>query len=218
MENQNIISLQKICFAYENQIVLRYFDLDIKRGECVALMGANGCGKSTLLKIISGVLHAEEGTYLFEGEAVNEKSLSDSLFAKKMHQKIGLVFQNADVQLFCSSVYDEIAFGPMQMQLTEEEVMRRTEDVIELLNIGHLRDRAPYHLSGGEKRKVSLACILSMNPSVLLLDEPLAGLDRETKGWLTEFLLQFKESGKTIVFATHDDRIAAKLADRIIEM
>jgi cobalt/nickel transport system ATP-binding protein len=131
---------------------------------------------------------------------------------------MGFVFQNADVQLFCGSVEEEIDFGPRQMGLSEEEIKRRREDVIRLLQIDHLRGRAPYHLSGGEKRKVAVACILSMNPQVLVLDEPLAGLDRKTQEWLTGFLLDLKDAGKTMVIATHNDELAHLLADRIVYM
>jgi len=139
-------------------------------------------------------------------------------FAKAFHQKIGYVFQNPEAQLFCASVEEEIAFAPMQMGLPEEEVKRRVEDCIALLNLGSLRDRAPYYLSTGEKKKVAIASILSMNPKVLVLDEPLSGLDTETEEWLTVFLLQLKKSGKTMIIATHNHKFAGTVADRIVFM
>jgi ABC-type cobalt transport system, ATPase component len=211
-----LFSLDNVCFAYEGHIALRYITLDVARGETIVLQGSNGCGKSTLLKLLNGLVYAEEGTYRFDGDVINEKSLKDNIFSKKFHQRVGFIFQNSDVQLFCSNVEEEISFGPRQMGLSEEEVKQRTDDVIELLGIGDLRERAPYHLSGGEKRKVAIACILSMNPEALVLDEPLAGLDRKTQEWLVGFLLQLKEAGKTLIVSTHNDELAHTLADRLV--
>ena len=211
-----LFSLDNVCFAYEGHIALRYITLDVARGETVVLQGSNGCGKSTLLKLLNGLVYAEEGTYKFDGDVINEKSLKDNTFSKKFHQRVGFIFQNSDVQLFCSNVEEEISFGPRQMGLSEEEVKRRTDDVIGLLGIEDLRERAPYHLSGGEKRKVAIACILSMNPEALVMDEPLAGLDRKTQEWLVGFLLDLKKAGKTLIVSTHNDELAHTLADRLV--
>ena len=211
-----LFSLDNVCFAYEGHIALRYITLDVARGETVVLQGSNGCGKSTLLKLLNGLVYAEEGTYMFDGDVIDEKSLKDNTFSKKFHQRVGFIFQNSDVQLFCGNVEEEISFGPRQMGLSEEEVKRRTDDVIGLLGIEDLRERAPYHLSGGEKRKVAIACILSMNPEALVLDEPLAGLDRKTQEWLVGFLLDLKKAGKTLIVSTHNDELAHTLADRLV--
>ena len=211
-----LFSLDNVCFAYEGHIALRYITLDVARGETVVLQGSNGCGKSTLLKLLNGLVYAEEGTYRFDGDVIDEKSLKDNVFSKRFHQRVGFIFQNSDVQLFCGNVEEEISFGPRQMGLSEEEVKRRTDDVIGLLGIEDLRERAPYHLSGGEKRKVAIACILSMNPEALVLDEPLAGLDRKTQEWLVGFLLDLKKAGKTLIVSTHNDELAHTLADRLV--
>ncbi len=211
-----LIELDKVCFAYDGRPALRYITLNVEKGETIALQGPNGTGKSTLLKLLNGLIYPEEGRYLFEGQEITRKSMKDPLFSKRFHQKIGYVFQNSDVQLFCSDVEEEIAFGPRQMGLPEEDVKRRVEDVIALLGLHEIRGRAPYHLSGGEKKKVAIACILSMNPEILVLDEPLAGLDKETQKWLTGFLLQLKNAGKTMILATHNEELAEKLADRFI--
>ena len=211
-----LFSLDNVCFAYEGHIALRYITLDVARGETVVLQGSNGCGKSTLLKLLNGLVYAEEGTYRFDGDVIDEKSLKDNVFSKQFHQRVGFIFQNSDVQLFCGNVEEEISFGPRQMGLSEEEVKRRTDDVIGLLGIEDLRERAPYHLSGGEKRKVAIACILSMNPEALVLDEPLAGLDRKTQEWLVGFLLDLKRAGKTLIVSTHNDELAHTLADRLV--
>lgn len=215
-----LIKLENVCFAYDGHIALRYINLDINRGETLVLQGANGCGKSTLLKLLNGLIFPEEGTYSFEEQIIDKNALKDAITSKAFHQKIGFVFQNPDVQLFCGSVREEIEFGPRQMssQLTEEEIKKRADDIIQLLDIQHLADRAPYNLSGGEKKKVSLACVLSVNPEVLVLDEPLAGLDRATQDWLTDFLQQLQEAGKTLIISTHDDELAHLLGDRIVYM
>ncbi len=211
-----LFSLDNVCFAYEGQIALRYITLDIEKGETVVFQGPNGCGKSTLMKLLNGLVFAEQGTYKFDGDEISEKTLKDGKFSKRFHQRVGFIFQNSDVQLFCSNVEEEISFGPRQMGLSEEEVKQRTDDVIKLMDIEKLRERAPYHLSGGEKRKVAIACILSMNPEALVLDEPLAGLDRKTQEWLVSFLLSMKAAGKTLIVSTHNDELAHTLADRLV--
>ncbi|MCR5667071.1 MAG: energy-coupling factor ABC transporter ATP-binding protein [Eubacterium sp.] len=213
-----MFQLKNICFAYGEQIALSHISLEVLEGESIVLTGPNGCGKSTLLKLMNGLLFAQEGTFFFDGEEITQKKMQDSLYAKTFHQKIGYVFQNSDLQLFCGSVKDEIEFGPLQMGIGSEEVTQRREDVVKLLGIEHLLDRAPYHLSGGEKRKVALACVLSMNPKVLVIDEPLAGLDRKSQQWLVEFLKHMKKTGKTMLISTHNEELADLLSDRIVEM
>lgn len=218
MRNDTVIKLNDACFSYDGQIALRYINLEVKRGETIVLQGTNGCGKSTLLKLLNGLIFCEEGSYEFEGSSITEKSMKDKTFAKSFHQKMGFVFQNPDVQLFCGSVREEIEFGPLQMGLSAEEVAKRTYEVMEMLDIQHLSERAPYTLSGGEKRKVALACVLSMNPEILVLDEPLAGLDKDAQDWLTDFLQQLQDAGKTLIISTHDDELAHLLGDRIVYM
>ncbi len=213
---ENVIELQDVCFAYDGRAALRHVTLSVRRGGCVAFMGDNGCGKTTLFKLLNGLLFPEEGHYFFQGREITERALKDARFSKWFHQRIGLVFQNPDVQLFCGSVWEEIAFAPRQMGLSEEEVSDRVEDVLRLLRLEELRERAPYQLSGGEKKRTAIACVLSMNPEVLVLDEPLAGLDRGTREWMLAFLPRFQEAGKTLLVATHDEALAEKLADRLI--
>lgn len=206
-----MISLEKVCYAYDHEVALRYVDLHIEKGDSLVVQGPNGCGKSTLIKILNGIIFPSEGHYYYKKHEITEKSLKDKKFAKWFHQQMGYVFQNADTQLFCGSVEEEIAFGPIQMGLSDEEVKKRTQDCMKLFGIEKLRERPPYHLSGGEKRKVSLACILSLNPEVLILDEPLAGLDEKTQDMLTEFLQNFHRAGKTLITITHNRQLAEKL-------
>lgn len=176
-----MIELKNITYAYEGSRALSDINLKIARGESVSLLGPNGSGKSTLLKLINGIIFPESGTYLFDGMEITEKKLKDAKFSKAFHQRIGFVFQNSDTQLFCSTVYDEIAFGPRQMGMDEKAVASRVGDCLALLKLESFKDRQPYHLSGGEKKKVALACVLALNPEVLVLDEPMNGLDPRTE-------------------------------------
>lgn len=213
-----MIKLENVCYSYNGLVALRYVNLEINKGDTIVLQGSNGCGKSTLLKLLNGLIFAEEGEYYFDGEQITANKMKDNRFSKNFHKRIGFVFQNPDVQLFCNNVHDEIAFGPLQMGLSEEEIEKKVSDLLTLLNIEHLVDRAPYHLSGGEKKRVALASVLSMNPEVLVLDEPLAGLDQKTQDWLLDFLQELQNAGKTLIISTHDDSLAHLLGDRIVYM
>lgn len=212
-----MIKLKDICFAYDSEPVLAHFEMSVEKGEMVVIKGDNGCGKSTLLNIINGLAFPEIGTYLFDGEEISAKSMKNEVFAKRLHQRLGYVFQNTDSQLFCPSVRDEIAFGPAQMGLTEDEINARVNDMLSLLEIEHLSDRAPYHLSMGEKKKVALAAVLAVNPEVIALDEPMNFLDKKTRAWIKEFLERMKNAGKTIIIVSHTEDFD-KIADKIIEM
>jgi cobalt/nickel transport system ATP-binding protein len=211
-----MIDIKDVCYSYSGVKALRSINLQIGKGEAVAFMGPNGCGKSTLLKLINGIISPDCGSYIFDKEEITHKKLQNNNFAKILHQKIGFVFQNPDTQLFCSSVYDEIAFGPRQMGMNENEVAKRVEDSLNLLNIQELKDRTPYHLSGGEKRKVAIACVLSLNPEVLILDEPMNGLDPKTQRWLVEFLSKLNKAGKTLITSTHNLELVQEISDRAI--
>ena len=213
-----MIELKNVCYAYGNESALRYINLNIQKGESVIIQGPNGCGKSTLIKLLNGIIFPMEGSYTYQGHEITEKTLKDPRFAKWFHQQMGYVFQNADTQLFCGSVEEEIAFGPIQMGLSEGKIKQRTDDCLKLFGIEKLRERPPYHLSGGEKRKVSLACILSMNPEVLILDEPLAGLDESTQKMLIDFLKKFHAAGKTLIIITHNNQLAKELGTRFIQI
>lgn len=199
-----MIKLENVHFSYKDKIALRDINIEIKEGESVALIGPNGCGKSTLLKVLNGILNPVEGKYIFDDDDITEKKLNDSTFSKSFHKRIGFIFQNSNAQLFCSTVYDEVAFGPRQMGLSEDEVQRRVNDCLELLDIKDLKDREPYNLSGGEKKRVAIASVLSLNPEVLVLDEPLNEIDPKGKKFLRELLIKLNESGKTIICSTHE--------------
>ena len=190
--------------------------LPIERGEKIALLGANGSGKSTLLKIMNGLVQPAEGVIRVFGEELTVQSLRSPAFAHRLRARVGFVFQNSDAQLFCPTVREEIAFGPLQMELEPESVLRRVSDVAAMLGITPLLDRAPFHLSAGEKKKVALASVLVVNPDVLLMDEPANGLDPRSQRWLIDLIAALHRAGKTIVTSTHDLDIVPEIADRVI--
>lgn len=199
-----MIKLENISFTYKNKIALDNVNVHIEEGESVAIIGPNGSGKSTFLKLLNAIIFSSQGKYIFDNNEINEHSLKDSKFLKLFHKRLGFVFQNSDAQLFCSTVFEEVAFGLMQMELPEEEVNRRVNDCLKLLNIDKLKDEHPYNLSGGEKKRVAIASVLAMNPEVITLDEPMNGIDPKGKGFLKELLIALNKSGKTIICATHD--------------
>ena len=200
-----MIEVRDVYYSYNSTVAaLKDINIKIDDGEAVALIGPNGSGKSTVLKLINGLISPDKGKYFYNSEEVTLKKLQDEVFSKTFHKKVGFVFQNSDVQLFCSNVYDEIAFGIRQMGMTEDEVEKRVEDILKLLGIEDLKDRQPYHLSGGEKRKVAIGCVLVMNPEVLVFDEPMNGLDPKSKRFLKELMISLNSSGKTIICSTHD--------------
>jgi cobalt/nickel transport system ATP-binding protein len=220
--DEAIFDLRNVSYSYVGKInALMEIDLKISQGEQVCIMGANGSGKSTLLAIIDGLVFPTSGEYYAFGQPVSEEvfdSIKDNEFRYYFRKKVGFVFQNSDVQLFSPTVFEEIAFGPLQLDLPKEEVFSRVEDVIEMMDISKLRDRAPHTLSGGEKKKVCIASVLVTSPDVLLLDEPTAGLDPRTQLWLIELLQELGRAGKTIITATHDLDIIEQISGRAVVM
>ena len=216
VSKSHLMEFDHVSFVYDDTVDGRVVALDdvsfaIDVGGTYAITGPNGSGKSTILRVLNGLSFPGEGAYRFDGSVIDARAMKDQLFAKRFHQRVGYVFQNSDTQLFCPSVTEEIAFGPRQMGLSEEDVEARTKDMMELLGIEHLATRAPYRLSGGEKRKVAIACIISMNPDVLVLDEPMNGLDEDSQDWLLDFLKKMAAAGKTIIVTTHHRDIVGEL-------
>ena len=190
--------------------------LDVRAGEKLALLGANGCGKSTLLKVLSGLVFPTTGTLHAFGQQVTEDNLEDEQFSQGFRSRIGFVFQNSDAQVFSPSVREEVAFGCLQLGMTKDETLARVRDVLSMLDITDLADRAPFQLSGGQKKRVAIASVLVMNPDVLLFDEPTAALDPRTQQWLAELIVELNDAGKTIVLATHDLDVLNQIADRCL--
>ena len=212
-----IINLSHINYNYEEVSALNDISLEIYAGELIFFTGPNGCGKSTLFKLLNGLIFPTKGEYYFDNKKIDKNTLQDNIFAKNFHKRIGYIFQNPDVQLFNATVYDEIAFGPRQMNLNEDIIHQRVNELLIYLNIQHLQDRPPYHLSGGEQKKVALAAILALNPDVLMIDEPLNGLDNKTRQWFKEFLMDFIKANKTILISTHEQELLSLPHSRIIK-
>jgi cobalt/nickel transport system ATP-binding protein len=212
-----LLELSDVHFAYEGGIpALSGLSLSIDAGERVAVLGANGCGKSTLLKLLAGLVFPQEGRYRAFGREVTDALLSRDPFGIFFRKELGIVFQNADAQLFNPTVEDEIAFGPLQMDDPPEEVRRRVAASIDAFGIAALAGRPPFALSGGEKRKVALASVLVMEPRVLLLDEPTTGLDPRSSRALVDLVVLAEERGTTVITATHDLHIVSEIATRVI--
>lgn len=213
-----IIELRNVSFKYEKGAEPVFTDLDLKveEGTCLAVTGDNGSGKTTLFRIINGLSFPDKGEYLYKGTVINQTYLKDNACAKRFHKEIGYLFQNPDTMLFNSGVYDEVAFGPRQIGLKDEEVDERVKDCLRLFGIENLAGKVPYHLSGGQKKWVALASVIALNPEVLVLDEPFAGLDSKKEAWLVDFLRELKAAGKTLIIATHKKDIIKDLADETL--
>ena len=215
----NIIELKNIYFEYEEgEPVLNGLDLSIGAGECLLVLGDNGSGKTTLFRVLNGLSFPSKGEYFFKGVAITADRLKDNSQAKRFHKDIGYLFQNTDTMLFNSRVYDEVAFGPRQMGLTDSEVDQRVMDCLRLFDIGALQEKVPNHLSGGQKKMVALASIMALSPEVLVLDEPFAGLDQKREASLLEFLAELKAAGKTLIIATHKEERFKDMVDKIIRL
>jgi cobalt/nickel transport system ATP-binding protein len=213
---EEIISLRNIDYSYYGKIpALKNISLSIKKGEMFSIIGLNGCGKSTLLHIINALVFPDSGEVLFEGNPVTEKSLREDGFGMKFRQRMAYIFQNSDIQLFCPTVFDELLFGPLQLNLPIETAIERAEQTLSFLGIGYLKDRSVYMLSGGEKKRVAIASVLTMNPDILLVDEPLSSLDPKTQTFFIELLLELNHAGKTIVFTTHHLDLIDHLQPRV---
>ncbi|MDO9491209.1 energy-coupling factor ABC transporter ATP-binding protein [Acetobacterium sp.] len=203
-----MLEIEKLNYAYpDGHQAIRDVNLKIKEGESIALVGANGAGKSSLFKLIIGISDIKEGSIKVEELLVEKKTLKD------IRRKVGMVFQNPDDQLFMTKVYDDIAFGPRNELLTEEEVEVRVVSALEQLGITHLRDRMPHRLSGGEKRVIAIATVLAMHPRVILFDEPTSFLDPQARRNVINTLDSLK---MTKIIATHDLDMALDICDRVI--
>jgi cobalt/nickel transport system ATP-binding protein len=210
-----VFELQGVRYVYAGrQVALDGIDLVIRSGERVVLLGANGSGKSTLLKLFDGIVGPSHGVIRALGRDVAAVAHGEDGF--RFHREVGLVFQDPDIQLFSATVLDDVAFGPLQLGLSAEEVKERCDEALEAMGITHLADRAPFELSGGEKKRAAIASVLSLRPDVILLDEPTASLDPRTKWVLVDLIRRLGESGRTLVTATHELDIVPMIADRVI--
>ena len=203
-----MLEIKKLNYSYpDGKKALKDINIKIDDNETIGIVGANGAGKSTLIKTIVGIFLTDQGEIIVDGEKVTKKTLNS------IRKKVGVVFQIPDDKLFMNKVYDDIAFGPRNYKLTEEKVKEKVERVMKELNIENLKDRSPNNLSGGEKRKVAIATVLSMEPSIILFDEPTSFLDPKGKRILIETL---KGINTTKIIATHDLDMVKDNCKRVI--
>lgn len=207
MKNGTAISVNNLHFTYpDGTKVLNGINLTVNKGESVAIVGPNGAGKSTFLLHLNGILIGDGVVKIF-GTQIKKDTL------KKVRQKVGIVFQDPDDQLFCPTVYEDVAFGPCNMKLTEKEIKDRVKEALEALNIDKLEGKSAHHLSVGQKKRVAIATVLAMRSDILVFDEPSSNLDPMTKRKLVKAI---NDIDATKLIVTQDLFLAAELCDRAI--
>ncbi len=210
---EKIVSARALKFTYEGGVeAIRDVNLDIRYGEYIAIVGGNGSGKTTLAKNMNGLLMPTSGSVVVGGKPTSEQKVA------ALARIVGYAFQNPDHQLFCSSVEEEVRFGPTNLGFPEEAIHDEVEKAIEAMNLEHLRKLPPLSLTLGERRRVSIASVIAMDPQVLVLDEPTTGLDAEESTALMHRLKRLNDEGKTIILITHDMKLVAEHAKRVVVM
>ncbi len=207
-----MLEVRDIKYSYNNDYqALKGVSLKIEKGEMVALLGKNGAGKSTLFLHLNGIYEPDEGKVFIDGEELkyDKKSLL------KFRQKVGIVFQNPDDQIFAPTVEEDVAFGPLNLGLSMEEVQDRVEEALDRVGMSGFEKTAPHHLSGGQKKRVAIAGILAMKPEIMVLDEPTAGLDPQGVTNLVKLLKELNDEGITIVISTHEVDLVPDYANRV---
>lgn len=208
-----LVALRDLDFSYDGKTdALRGVCMDIWRGERIALVGGNGSGKTTLAKHLNGLLKPTGGKATVMGRDTSAETVA------ALSRMVGYAFQNPDHQLFCSTVGEEILFGPRNIGVDELTARERCERAMDLLSVRHLKDKAPLSLSLGNRRRVSIASVIAMDPEILVLDEPSAGLDATESAELMDVIDGLNRDGKTIILITHEMRLVAEHSDRVVVM
>jgi len=210
-----VFEIRAVSYQYSEITALDAVTFVVGKGERIAVLGANGSGKSTLLHLLGALAFPSSGTISFSGKPLTEEVFHDEVFGFDFRRRVALVFQNPDVQLFNPSVFDEVAFGPLQLRWPKAKIIERVDAVLASLQIEHLKDRAPHRLSGGEKKRVALASVLVLDPEVLLLDEPTSALDPRSQSRMIDFLIDCG-GVKTVITCTHELHIVEDISDRCI--
>jgi cobalt/nickel transport system ATP-binding protein len=205
MSEQPILTIEYLCFSYPDQkAVLKGISFQSDRGERTALVGPNGSGKTTLFLLLCGILKPEAGEIVSDGRPV---------LHGRFNPEVSYLFQSPDDQLFCSTVFDDVASGPLNMDLSNEEVRRRTQDALDTVGCRALAERAPHHLSGGEKLMVAIATILSMMPQIILFDEPTTNLDNRNRRKVIQIIQSVEH---TMIIASHDLEFLLETCERVL--
>ena len=207
-----MLEARNITFSYDDGTeALNNVNLKVDKGDIVALLGKNGAGKSTLFLHFNGILRPDKGEILID----EEKLKYDKKSLIKFRQKVGLVFQNPDDQIFAPSVEEDVAFGPLNLKLPMEEVQKRVHEALERVGMVGFEKKAPHHLSGGQKKRVAIAGILAMKPEIMVFDEPTAGLDPKGASKIINLLKELNEQGITIIISTHDVDLVPQYANKV---
>lgn len=207
-----MLEVKNIKYSYNKDYqALKGVSLKVEKGEMVALLGKNGAGKSTLFLHLNGIYEPDEGKVFIDGEELkyDKKSLL------KFRQKVGIVFQNPDDQIFAPTVEEDVAFGPLNLKLPMEEVQKRVTESLARVGMSGFEKKAPHHLSGGQKKRVAIAGILAMQPEIMVLDEPTAGLDPQGVRDLSALLKELNDEGITIIISTHEVDLVPNYAKRV---
>ena len=207
-----MLEVKNLKYSYNSQYqALKGVSLKVEKGEMVALLGKNGAGKSTLFLHLNGIYQPDEGQVFIDGEELkyDKKSLL------KFRQKVGIVFQNPDDQIFAPTVEEDVAFGPLNLGLSMEEVQDRVEEALDRVGMSGFEKTAPHHLSGGQKKRVAIAGILAMKPEIMVLDEPTAGLDPQGVVDLSKLLKELNDEGITIIISTHEVDLVPNYAQKV---
>jgi len=208
---KSILKVENLYYTYGNgKPALNGVSVDIYEGEKIAVIGSNGSGKSTFFLNVNGVFTSEQGKIIYRDTVINKKNLNE------LRKNIGIVFQDADNQIIASTVMAEVGFGPMNLKLPKEEVLERVEEALAYMNISDFKDRPPHYLSGGEKKRVSIADIIAMKSEIIIFDEPTAALDPLNAMMLEEVLDKLGSEGKTMLISTHDVDFTYRWAERVL--
>ena len=206
------LSTENLSFTYpDGTQALKNIDIEIEKGEKVAIIGPNGAGKSTLFSHFNGLTEPTSGCVKIEGKAISFEK--DELL--KVRQKVGIVFQDPNDQLFAPTVKEDIAFGPMNLGLSYGEVEKRVEDALKMVGMENYEDKTPHHLSGGQQKRIAIAGIIAMKPELMILDEPTAGLDPDGVEKVLNIMNQLNKEGMTLIISSHDIDMISKYADKI---
>lgn len=206
------LSTENLSFTYpDGTRALKNINIEIEKGEKVAIIGPNGAGKSTLFSHFNGLTEPTSGCVKIEGKPISFEK--DELL--KVRQKVGIVFQDPNDQLFAPTVKEDITFGPMNLGLSYDEVEKRVEDALKMVGMENYEDKTPHHLSGGQQKRIAIAGIIAMKPELMILDEPTAGLDPDGVEKVLNIMNQLNEEGMTLIISSHDIDMISKYADKI---
>lgn len=206
------LSTENLSFTYpDGTQALKNINIEIEKGEKVAIIGPNGAGKSTLFSHFNGLTEPTSGCVKIEDKPISFEK--DELL--KVRQKVGIVFQDPNDQLFAPTVKEDIAFGPMNLGLSYDEVEKRVEDALKMVGMENYEDKTPHHLSGGQQKRIAIAGIIAMKPELIILDEPTAGLDPDGVEKVLNIMNQLNEEGMTLIISSHDIDMINKYADKI---